>query len=108
MYSIHYYLALPVRVVSCLGYAIFLMPISPLIIISTFAHSYPIHTPLVHLEKVHFLIIQAGPPTTFFAISFTAIIRLGLALEAGTECAHQSVIAPCSVDLLYNNCKNIE
>ena len=99
----NYYLALPVRVVSCLGYAIFLMPICPLIVFSTVSH-YSIHTSLVHFEEVHLLIVQTGSPTTFLAVSFTTIIRLGLALKAATECAHQSVIAPCYVDLLYNNC----
>ena len=84
------YLALAVSVVSRLGYAIFLMPISPLIIFSAVAHSYSIHTPLVHLEKVHLLIAKLGPPTAFFAVSFTTIIRLGLALKAATECAHDA------------------
>ena len=90
MCSYYYYLALTVSVVSCLGYAIFLMPISPLIIFSTVAHSYSIHTPLVHLEKVHLLIVKLGPPAAFFAVSFTTIIRLGLALKAATECAHDA------------------
>ena len=85
------YLAVAVvRIVSRLGYVIILlMSICPLIVLSTVTHSNPIHAPLVHLEEVHFLVIQAGsPPTSFLAVSFTTVICLGLALKAATECAH--------------------
>ena len=107
VYSIRYYLALAVRVVSCLRYAILLMSVCPLIVFGAVAHSYAIHTSFVHFEKIHLLIVQATPGT-FLAVSFTAVIRLGLAFEAATESAHRSVIAPCLVDLLYNYCKIIE
>ena len=89
MYRPNYYLALAVRVVSCLGYAILLMPICPLIVFSTVSH-YSIHASLVHLQEVHLLIVQTSPATAFFAVSFTTIIRLRLALKAATECAHDA------------------
>ena len=86
-----YYLAVAeVRVVSRLGSTIILlMSFRPLIVLSTVTHSNPIHAPLVHLEEVHFLVIQADPsPTAFFAVPLTTVICLGLALKAATECAH--------------------